>query len=90
MEAVLEDNEAESEESEEVLLQVEQVDDRPTTASADDSDQEPPHTQEIILKPSGTARRAETQPENSYLMDDDEEPNIFEVVWQWAVDRVVP
>ena len=44
MEAVLEDNEAESEESEEVLLQVEQVDDRPTTTSAADSYQEPPHT----------------------------------------------
>ena len=44
MEPVLEDSEAESEESEEVLLQVEQADDRPTTASAEDPDQEPPHT----------------------------------------------
>ena len=90
MEIALEDSEAESEEPAEELFQVEQVDDRPITSDADNSVKESPHNKEVILRPSGTARRAETLPENSYEIEDDEEPNIFEIVWQWAVDRVVP
>ena len=95
MEVALEDSDSEDLESEdetEILLQIQKPADPQITQSSDagtQSDRQPPKTQEIILRPSGDAKRVETLSLDEYQIDDDE-ANLFETIWQWAVDKVVP